>query len=64
MPLIKRGDKGKAVQILQIILGDLAVDGSFGPATQAATIAFQKKHNLEADGIVGENTWRALINTL
>ena len=64
MPLIKRGDKGKAVKILQIILGDLAVDGSFGPATQAATIAFQKKHNLEADGIVGKNTWRALINTL
>ena len=64
MPLIKRGDKGKAVKILQIILGDLAVDGSFGPATQAATIAFQKKHNLEADGIVGKETWRALINTL
>lgn len=64
MPQIKRGDKGKAVQILQIILGDLAVDGSFGPATQAATIAFQRKHNLEADGIVGRETWRALINTL
>lgn len=64
MPLIKRGDKGKAVKILQIILGDLAVDGSFGPATQAAVIAFQKKHNLEADGIVGKETWRALINTL
>ena len=64
MPLIKRGDKGKAVKILQIILGDLAVDGSFGPATQAAIIAFQKKHNLEADGIVGKETWRALINTL
>ena len=64
MPLIKRGDKGKAVKILQIILGDLAVDGSFGPATQAATIAFQKKHNLEADGVVGKETWKALINTL
>ena len=64
MPLIKRGDKGKAVKILQIILGDLAVDGSFGPATQAAAIAFQKKHNLEADGVVGKETWRALINTL
>ena len=64
MPQIKRGDKGKAVQILQIILGDLAVDGSFGPATQAATIAFQRKHNLEADGIVGPKTWKALFNTL
>ena len=64
MPQIKRGSQGKAVKILQIILGNLSVDGSFGPATQAATIAFQKKHNLEADGIVGPKTWSALINTL
>lgn len=64
MPQIQRGSKGKAVMILQIILGDLKVDGSFGPATQAATLAFQKKHGLEADGIVGPKTWRALIDTL
>lgn len=64
MPQIKRGSQGKAVKILQIILGNLSVDGSFGPATQAATIAFQKKHNLEADGVVGKETWKALINTL
>lgn len=64
MPQIQRGSKGKAVMILQIILGDLKVDGSFGPATQAATLAFQKKHGLEADGIVGPKTWKALIDTL
>ena len=64
MPQIQRGSKGKAVKILQIILGDLEVDGSFGPATQAATLAFQKKHGLEADGIVGPRTWRALLDTL
>ena len=64
MPTIQRGDKGKAVKILQIILGDLAVDGSFGPATQAQTLAFQKKHALNPDGVVGPKTWRALFATL
>ena len=64
MPQIQRGSKGKAVKILQIILGDLEVDGSFGPATQAATLDFQRKHGLGADGIVGPKTWRALFDTL
>lgn len=64
MPQIQRGSKGKAVKILQIILGDLEVDGSFGPATQAATLDFQRKHGLTADGIVGPLTWHALIDTL
>ena len=64
MPQIQRGSKGKAVKILQIILGDLEVDGSFGPATQAATLAFQKAHGLTVDGVVGPKTWRALFDTL
>ena len=64
MPTIQRGDKGKAVKILQIILGDLAVDGSFGPATQAQLLAFQKKHALDPDGVVGPKTWKALFATL
>lgn len=64
MPQIKRGSKGKAVKVLQVILGGLDIDGSFGPATQAAVLAFQKNHGLEADGIVGPRTWKALFNTL
>jgi len=64
MPQIKRGSKGKAVKVLQVILGGLDIDGSFGPATQASVLAFQKNHGLEADGIVGPRTWKALFNTL
>lgn len=64
MPQLQRGSKGKAVKVLQVILGGLDVDGSFGPATQAAVIAFQKAHGLEPDGIVGPKTWKALLGTL
>jgi peptidoglycan hydrolase-like protein with peptidoglycan-binding domain len=38
-------------------------DGSFGAKTQSAVKAFQKNHNLNADGIVGPKTWETLNNT-
>lgn len=64
MPLIKRGNRGKAVKILQILLGGLEVDGSFGQKTLEAVKAFQKKKGLQQDGEVGPLTWHALIDTL
>ena len=39
----------------------LALDGSFGPATRAAVIAFQTAHSLPATGSVGTSTWKALL---
>jgi murein L,D-transpeptidase YcbB/YkuD len=39
----------------------LAVDGIFGPRTQAAVKDYQKKHGLTVDGKVGPHTWYALV---
>ena len=37
-----------------------AVDGLFGPITEASVIYFQEQNGLHADGIVGDATWAAL----
>jgi Putative peptidoglycan binding domain len=37
-----------------------AVDGLFGPITEASVIYFQEQNGLPADGIVGDATWTAL----
>lgn len=67
MTQIKRGSKGKAVKVWQAII-DVNVDGIFGPATEAATIAFQKKafpnYKKEWDGIVGNKTWKAGLESV
>jgi hypothetical protein len=56
LPVLKMGDTGDEVKTLQKALG-IKDDGDFGPATKAAVVAFQTKHKLYADGIVGKNTW-------
>lgn len=64
MPLLKRGSKGTAVKVLQVILGGLEVDGSFGAKTAAAVLQWQKAHGLQQDGEVGPLTWASLIDAL
>lgn len=39
----------------------LATDGKFGPKTEAAVVAFQRKCGLMDDGIVGPETWDHLF---
>lgn len=36
-------------------------DGAYGPRTLDAVLAFQKAKGLKADGIIGRNTWTALL---
>lgn len=65
LPVLKRGVKSEAVKCLQVLLNhhgaDLAVDGSFGPATEKAVTDFQGKRSLETDGHVGPATWAQLL---
>lgn len=63
--VIRPRDIGPAVTALQRSLErhgyDVgAVDGSFGNATRSALVQFQRAKGLEADGIAGPNTQRAL----
>lgn len=50
----------QAVKQLQQALGNLKVDGIFGPKTLAAVKQFQLANNLKPDGIVGPQTMAAL----
>jgi lysozyme family protein len=55
----KKGSKGLWVRKLQEAL-EIQVDGKFGPGTEAVLKAWQKSHGLQADGIAGRSTYRAL----
>lgn len=64
-PTFKKGDSGMEVYAIQYLLNHhgevLPVDGLFGPVTQTEVEDFQTKKNLGEDGIVGPETWQALI---
>jgi peptidoglycan hydrolase-like protein with peptidoglycan-binding domain len=64
-PTISPGATGDVVRRLQRALRrtpnlGLAVDGAFGPLTEAAVKEFQQGAGLAADGVVGPLTWAAL----
>lgn len=60
LPQLSQGAKGAEVKALQKLLGGLTIDGSFGPKTDSAVRAYQKKKGLTVDGSVGKDTWGAL----
>ena len=66
-PTLKKGASGNITKLLQEKLVKLGystngVDGIFGSGTYSAVREFQKARGLSVDGIVGQNTWRKLLN--
>ena len=64
---LRAGDSGEDVRALQQRLSALGyfkgrADGSFGPDTEAALMAFQRRHALLASGILDEMTRAALFS--
>lgn len=69
LPLLRRGSSGQPVRSAQYLLRahghhEVAVDGDFGPVTEAAVKAFQGSEGLTADGQVGNQTWPKLLVTV
>ena len=65
-PVIRQGNSGEWVSFLQRELTNLTfyngpINGTFDAATNTAVRAFQQNNRLLVDGIVGINTWSALI---
>lgn len=65
-PTLSSGDRGEYVELLQTQLKQLMfydgnIDGVFGNDTLLSVKAFQTNNKLTADGVVGKDTWSALI---
>ena len=74
--VLRRGDKGTPTEFLQNRLNaadteiaghpghwaTLAADGDFGRRTEAVVKDFQADEGLTVDGVVGPNTWKALLD--
>lgn len=68
-PVIRKGAKGNLTRLIQKRLLSLGyklpkwgADGGFGDETVEAIKLFQTAKGLSADGVVGQNTWRKLLN--
>ena len=59
--LLKKGDNNENVKLMQEKLGISPAVTNFGPKTEEAVKAFQTKHGLTPDGIVGDKTWGMIM---
>lgn len=69
LPELSKGDTGgyvvkaqKALIAKGCSLPAWGADGDFGSETESAVKKFQQDHGLEVDGVVGVNTWAALLS--
>lgn len=65
---LERCDTGVLVERTQAELAstlglELGIDGYFGDQTLSAVLRFQEERGLEADGLVGTETWNALFGS-
>ena len=65
--LVRSGSKGSNVTRVQRELRAAGIntgpiDGDFGAKTRAAVVAYQRKHRLAVDGVVGAQTWSRLTH--
>jgi murein L,D-transpeptidase YcbB/YkuD len=71
-PVLREGHNGTwppvTVRSLQYLLkahgAKVGADGSFGPKTKAAVVAFQRSKKLPSTGVVRAATWKALLITV
>lgn len=68
LSILLRGSQGEEVRNLQRLLvsrgysvGGSGADGIFGAGTESGVRAFQRAMGLAADGIVGRDTWTAVL---
>ncbi len=64
---VRLGSTGEAVKGVQVRmkerqLGPIAVDGDFGPITEAAVREFQQDKDIAVDGVVGAMTWQQCVS--
>lgn len=65
IPYAQRGTKGPLAAAVQAALCEcwynLDIDGDFGPLTENALRDFQRRNDLEVDGIAGPATYAKLL---
>ena len=70
MILLRRGDRGPQVEMLQLALlragynikgRNKGIDGIFGESTYLAVREFQRDNGLTVDGVVGAATWKKIL---
>lgn len=63
LPILRLGAKGNAVKLVQLIVG-ADPDGIWGPKTDAAVKAWEKRYRLEEDGLFDKPDWQVALDWL